>query len=188
MRTHSCRLRDNRISVQLSLHADYALRVLVYLGSHPDRVISTQEISGAYGISKNHLVRVVQTLAEHGYIQIKTGRSGGVMLAREPEKIPLGNVIRDAEPNLRLVECFDRETNTCVIAPVCGLKRMLQEAMDAFLASGGCAEERRSAEAVRRFRHVSLRTEAARPGDTGRLTAQCPTECRSCNRRSKRRP
>jgi Rrf2 family nitric oxide-sensitive transcriptional repressor len=135
MRTHSCRLRDNRISVQLSLHADYALRVLVYLGSHPDRVISTQEISGAYGISKNHLVRVVQTLAEHGYIQIKTGRSGGVMLAREPEKIPLGNVIRDAEPNLRLVECFDRETNTCVIAPVCGLKRMLQEAMDAFLAS-----------------------------------------------------
>jgi Rrf2 family nitric oxide-sensitive transcriptional repressor len=121
--------------MQLSLHADYALRVLVYLGSHPDRVVSTQEISTAYGISKNHLVRVVQTLAEHQYINVKAGRSGGLGLARKTDKIRLGNVVRDAEPNLRLVECFDHETNTCVIAPVCSLKRMLKEAMEAFLAS-----------------------------------------------------
>ena len=93
--------------MQLSLHADYALRVLIYLGTHPDRVISTHEISGAYGISKHHLVRVMQTLAEHGYVDIHAGRSGGVMLARPPQSIPLGDVIRNAEPNLRLVECFD---------------------------------------------------------------------------------
>ena len=119
--------------MQLSLHADYALRVLVYVGTHRDRVVRTEEISRSYGISKHHLVRVVQTLANSGYLEIRTGRSGGVKLKREPEAIRLGDVVRAAEPNMRLVECFDRETNTCVIAPVCGLKGMLREALDAFL-------------------------------------------------------
>ncbi len=121
--------------MQLSLHADYALRVLVYAGTHPDRVVSTQEISNSYGISKNHLVRVVQTLAASGYIHVSAGRNGGIRLARDPELIRLGEVIRDAEPNMRLVECFDKATNTCPIANVCGLKGMLNEALAAFVAS-----------------------------------------------------
>jgi Rrf2 family transcriptional regulator, nitric oxide-sensitive transcriptional repressor len=121
--------------VQLSLHADYALRVLVYLGTHPDRVVSTQEISSGYGISKNHLVRVIHTLAEHRYVDIHAGRSGGVTLAREPHLIRLGDVIRNSEPNLRLAECFEKETNTCPIAPVCALKGMLHEALNSFLAT-----------------------------------------------------
>lgn len=120
--------------MQLTLHADYALRVLVYLGTYPDRVVSTQEISSAYGISKHHLVRVVQTLAENGYVDVSAGRSGGVRLAREPQQIRLGDVVRNAEPNLRLAECFDEKTNTCPIAPVCALKGMLNEALNAFLA------------------------------------------------------
>lgn len=121
--------------MQLSLHADYALRVLIYLGTHPDRMVTTQEISSAYGISKHHLVRVIHTLSEHGYVDIQAGRSGGVSIAREPHRIHLGDVIRHAEPSLRLVECFDRQTNTCPIAPVCGLKGMLNEALEAFLTS-----------------------------------------------------
>ena len=121
--------------MQLSLHADYALRVLVYLGTHPGRTITTKEISGAYGISKNHLVRVVQTLAEHDFIAVQAGRSGGLTLAREPHGIRLGDVIRSSEPSLRLVECFDRESNTCPIAQVCGLKGMLTEALSAFVST-----------------------------------------------------
>jgi Rrf2 family nitric oxide-sensitive transcriptional repressor len=121
--------------MQLSLHADYALRVLLYLGAHPGRVATTQEISDAYGISKNHLVRVVQTLGEHGYARVIPGRSGGVALAAEPRAIRLGDVVRHAEVNLGLVECFDRETNTCPIAGVCELKPVLREALDSFLAT-----------------------------------------------------
>jgi Rrf2 family transcriptional regulator, nitric oxide-sensitive transcriptional repressor len=121
--------------VQLSLHADYALRVLVYLGTHPDRIVTTREISNAYRISKNHLVRVVQTLAGSGYVDIHAGRSGGVTLAREPHMIRLGDVVRDTEPNLRLAECFDMETNTCPIVSVCGLKAMLNQALTAFLSA-----------------------------------------------------
>jgi Rrf2 family nitric oxide-sensitive transcriptional repressor len=119
--------------MQLSLHADYALRVLVYAATHRERVVRTEEISRAYGISKHHLVRVVRTLADNGYLEIRTGRSGGVTIQRQPDTIRLGDVVRAAEPNMRLVECFDRKTNTCVIAPVCSLKGMLREALEAFL-------------------------------------------------------
>jgi Rrf2 family transcriptional regulator, nitric oxide-sensitive transcriptional repressor len=120
--------------VQLSLHSDYALRVLLYLGTHPGETISTRQISDAYGISKNHLVRVVQTLGEHGYVELLPGRSGGIRLLRDPSQIRLGDVVRHAEPNLRLVECFDRATNTCPIIDTCGLKSYLHQALQAFIA------------------------------------------------------
>lgn len=120
--------------MQLSLHADYGLRVLLYLGSHPGEIVSTKRISEAYGISKNHLVRVMQTLGEHGYVRVIPGRSGGVTLAKDPAAIRLGEVVRAAEPTMDLVECFDQETNTCPIIHVCGLKSHLARALEAFLA------------------------------------------------------
>lgn len=120
--------------MQLTLRADYAFRVLMYTGSHADHRVTTAEISHAYGISQNHLVRVVQALARHGYLQVTPGRCGGMRLAREPATIRLGQVIRDAEPHMRLAECFDPETNTCPIAPVCELKGYLKHAVEAFHA------------------------------------------------------
>ncbi len=121
--------------MQLSLHGEYALRVLLYLGAHPDRIVSTAEISGAYGISKNHLVRVMQTLSEEGYLHLIPGRAGGVSLAREPHLIRLGDVVRQAEPTLRLAECFDAKNNACIISPVCSLKPVLKEALSSFLTT-----------------------------------------------------
>ena len=119
--------------MQLSLHADYALRVLIYLGAHPGEKASTQQISFAYGISKNHLVRVVQTLHNIGYVVVTPGRSGGVCLAKAPEEIRFGEVLRLAEPSMRLAECFDKKTNTCPIVSACELKRYLSDALNAFL-------------------------------------------------------
>ncbi|HUA85820.1 MAG TPA: Rrf2 family transcriptional regulator [Bryobacteraceae bacterium] len=121
--------------MQLTLHSEYALRVLLYLGTQPGRLCSTREISDAYGISKNHLVRVVQTLGEHGYLELLPGRNGGISLAKEPHLIRLGDVVRDAEPNMRMAECFDRRTNHCVLTPVCSLRPVLNEALNAFLSS-----------------------------------------------------
>lgn len=121
--------------MQLSLHADYALRVLIYLGTHRGEVVSTRQISDAYGISKHHLVRVVQTLGENGYVELLPGRSGGVRLSADPANVRLGDVIRKAEPSLQLVECFDPATNTCPIINDCGLKAYLRQALEAFIAS-----------------------------------------------------
>jgi len=121
--------------VQLTLHSEYALRVLLYLGSRHGEIASTKEISNTFGISKNHLVRVIQTLGDAGYLRVSPGRGGGVSLAMEPSLIRLGDVVRKAEPNLRIAECFDAERNTCVIAPVCSLKPVLNEALNSFLTT-----------------------------------------------------
>ena len=121
--------------MQLTLHADYSLRVLLYLGTlPPGEVASANQISRTYGISRHHLVRVIQTLHRHGYVEVREGRAGGVTLARDPRDVRLGDVIRKAETNLKVVECFDKETNTCPIISACQLKPVIQLALNAFLS------------------------------------------------------
>ena len=121
--------------MQLSVRADYSLRVLIFLATRPGRLVGTQEIADAFEISKHHLVRVVEGLADHDFVRIQRGRSGGITLGRPADLIRLGDVVRAAEPNMRLVECFDHQTNTCKIARGCGLKGMLHEALESFLES-----------------------------------------------------
>jgi Rrf2 family nitric oxide-sensitive transcriptional repressor len=109
------------------------LRLALYLACHPDRVVSVDEVSRAYGISRHHLVKVVQTLTDLGVVESQRGRGGGMRLAMRPSQINVGWLIRQTEPHLNLVECFDPTTNTCPIAPACGLKGALVRARQAFL-------------------------------------------------------
>jgi Rrf2 family transcriptional regulator, nitric oxide-sensitive transcriptional repressor len=118
--------------LNLTLHTDYSLRILLYLAEHTDRSVSTREISDAYGISRNHLVRVVQTLQTHSFVNAATGRNGGITLARDPASINIGEVVRQTEPNFRIVECFDLQNNTCRILPVCSLRGVLATALASF--------------------------------------------------------
>jgi Rrf2 family nitric oxide-sensitive transcriptional repressor len=120
--------------MQLTLFSDYALRIALYLASHPDRRCSVDEVSRAYGISRAHLVKVVQRLTELELVSATRGRGGGLRLARAPEDINVGALVRATESHFDLVECFDAATNTCPISPVCGLKGTLVRAQKAFLA------------------------------------------------------
>ena len=115
--------------MRLTRYTDYALRVLTYLGAQPDRVCSIAEIARAYGISQNHLMKVAHDLGKAGYIEGVRGRAGGIRLARPPEKINVGAVVRQTEDGFELVEC-----DACVIAPACDLTRVLDEALAAFMA------------------------------------------------------
>ncbi|MHB1556894.1 MAG: Rrf2 family transcriptional regulator [Isosphaeraceae bacterium] len=119
--------------MHLTQFSDYGLRLALYLACHPDRVISVDEVSRAYGISRHHLVKVVQKLTDLGVVEAQRGRGGGMRLAKRPSEINVGWLIRQTEPHLNLVECFDLETNTCPIAPACGLKGVLVRARQAFL-------------------------------------------------------
>ncbi len=120
--------------MHLTQFSDYSMRVVLYLGCHPTKLVSVDEISRAYGISRHHLVKVVQTLTDLGVVDAQRGRGGGMRLAMRPSEINVGWLIRRTEPHFNLVECFDPETNTCPIAPACGLKGALQRARQAFLA------------------------------------------------------
>jgi len=115
--------------MRLTRYTDYALRVLIYLGARPDALCSIAEISRAYDISQNHLMKVVNDLVNAGYLASARGRFGGIRLARPPAEINVGAVIRHTEDGFDLVDCSD-----CVIAPACGLTGALRQALAAFLA------------------------------------------------------
>jgi len=119
--------------MQLTQYSDYALRALIYLAVCEGSV-TISEISEQYGISRNHLVKVVHNLGKLGYITTARGRHGGLRLALPPEQINIGDVVRKTEPNFTLVECFDGKNNKCVITPACKLKGVLGEAFRAFTA------------------------------------------------------
>lgn len=117
------------------MYTDFSLRVLIYLGSKEPGTLSTvQEISSAYNISKNHLMKVTFELGKAGFIRTVRGRNGGIELADKPENINIGTVVRKMEDDFHLVECFDREHNRCPIAPVCGLRGVLGQALQAYLS------------------------------------------------------
>ncbi len=114
--------------MHLTQFSDYSLRVALYLAAHPDDLASVEEISRSYGISRNHLTKVVQRLTDLGVVASTRGRGGGFRLAMQPEEINVGWLVRQTEPHFDIVECFDLATNTCPIAPGCGLKSALARA------------------------------------------------------------
>lgn len=118
--------------MRLTLHTDYSLRLLMLLAIEPDARHTIEEIARRYGISRNHMMKVAQTLTQAGFIESRRGRGGGLELARAPELIILGDVVRACEDSFALVECFDRERNTCIVTPSCGLRGPLEEALAAF--------------------------------------------------------
>lgn len=114
--------------MRLTRHTDYAIRVLLYLGSQPDRLCSIAEIARAHGISQSHLMKVVSALVRTGYVASVRGRFGGIRLARPPGEIRIGPVIRATKDRFDLVDCA-----RCIVAPPCGLTDLLQEALAAFM-------------------------------------------------------
>lgn len=120
--------------MRLTLHTDHALRLLMFLAIAPDELHTIEEIAQRYNISRNHLMKIAQTLAQAGFIASLRGRGGGLRLGRAAESINLGAVVRATEDGFTLVECFDRKHNTCLISPACGLRGPLEEALQAFLA------------------------------------------------------
>ncbi|WP_188796025.1 RrF2 family transcriptional regulator [Dyella nitratireducens] len=119
--------------MRLTYQTDYALRMLMYLAVQGDRRSSIHEIATQYGISENHLMKVTQRLSALGYVDALRGRSGGLKLAGKPEDIRIGDIVREMEPDLEIVECFGAE-NTCTITPACALRHVLDEARQSFLA------------------------------------------------------
>jgi Rrf2 family nitric oxide-sensitive transcriptional repressor len=103
----------------------------MYVGALPRRLVTIQEIAQGYGISENHLMKVVHGLAQHGFIETVRGRGGGFRLARPATEITVGAVIRAVEDDFALVECFSTD-NTCRITPVCRLRGALQQALGAY--------------------------------------------------------
>jgi Rrf2 family nitric oxide-sensitive transcriptional repressor len=121
--------------VRLSEYTDYTLRVLMYCARHRDRLVTIGELAEQHGLSRNHLMKVVNDLARRRLLETTRGRGGGLRLRAEPETIRIGDVVRLTETDFRLVECFDPATNACTLSPGCRLKHLFDEALAAYLAA-----------------------------------------------------
>lgn len=119
--------------MNLTTFSDYSMRVLVYLSLEHEGLVTISDIAKAYDISENHLMKVVHHLALEGYIETVRGKGGGMRLAREPEHINLGELLRKSEGGRGLLPCTDGVSNCC-IQPACKLVNILQEAHGAMYA------------------------------------------------------
>lgn len=114
--------------MRLTRYTDYSLRVLMYVGACDGEVATIAQIASAYGISRDHLMKVAQELGKAGYLRTVRGRFGGLLLARPAQEIVVADVVKRMEPDFDLADC-----GNCVIEPVCGLTGALREALDAFM-------------------------------------------------------
>jgi Rrf2 family nitric oxide-sensitive transcriptional repressor len=120
--------------MRLTAYTDYALRVLMYLAVQPEPKPTIGEIAKAYGVSRNHLMKIVYELGRAGFIETVRGHRGGLKLKRPAAGIGLGEVIRQTEPDLDIVPCFAQDGPACcVITPACSLSGALHRARAAFL-------------------------------------------------------
>jgi Rrf2 family transcriptional regulator, nitric oxide-sensitive transcriptional repressor len=115
--------------MRLTTFSDYTLRVLMYLALHPNRFVTIPEIAVSFGVSTNHLMKVVQQLAATGDVVTLRGPHGGSRLGRPANEISVGSVIRASEPDMELTPCAE-----CIIQPACGLTGALDQAIAAFMA------------------------------------------------------
>lgn len=118
--------------MRLAEFTDYTLRVLMYCAARPQQMVTIAELADWHGVSKNHLMKVVNDLARQGVLETTRGRGGGLRLMKDPAAIRIGDVVRAAETDFRLVECFDANTNACTLSPTCRLKRVFGSALQAY--------------------------------------------------------
>jgi Rrf2 family transcriptional regulator, nitric oxide-sensitive transcriptional repressor len=118
--------------MQLTQFTDYSLRALIYIALRKESC-TIKEITEAYTISTNHMVKIIHNLAKLGLIKTIRGKNGGILMAAQPETTNLGQLIAQLEPHFDLVPCFNKAKANCCIAPVCKLKGILHEAQAAFM-------------------------------------------------------
>ena len=121
--------------MRLTVFSDYTLRVLMYLALDRTRLATIPEIATAYGISENHLMKVVHQLARAGIVESVRGKGGGIRLARAPEEIRLGQIVRASEGDAPIVECLSGDPRACRITSSCRLKGVLVKAFEALYDS-----------------------------------------------------
>jgi Rrf2 family nitric oxide-sensitive transcriptional repressor len=118
--------------MRLTMQTDYALRMLIQLGVHSDRLVTVNETALAYQVSKNHMMKVAHRLCLKGFVETVRGNGGGLRLAKRPSEINIGEVVRCIENDFSLVGCFEPRCEDCRISSACLLRSALRKALKSF--------------------------------------------------------
>lgn len=117
--------------MRLTQLTDYAMRLLIYVAQHPQRVCTIREVAARYQLSQAHLMKITHRLGRAGWLTTTRGKGGGIRLARRPEEIGLGAVVRSMEPDFEIVECF-ATGSSCMLTGTCRLTAVMDGALRGF--------------------------------------------------------
>lgn len=120
--------------MRLTVQSDYALRAMMYLAARTEKLATVAGISDHYGVSRNHMTKVLHHLVKGGFVESVRGRSGGVRLAARADRVFVGEIVRYLEADGALVECFRSDGGDCLLSSDCRLKSALAEAVEGFYA------------------------------------------------------
>ncbi|MBC5784693.1 Rrf2 family transcriptional regulator [Ramlibacter sp. USB13] len=118
--------------MRLARMTDYAIRLLMYVAQHPDRLCTIAEVAAAYDISEAHLMKITHQLALDGWLETTRGKGGGMRLARPATEIRIGEVVRTMEPDFFIVECF-ATGHSCMLHGSCALTGAMDGALRSFM-------------------------------------------------------
>lgn len=119
--------------MNLTSFTDYGLRMLMRMASAPDQAFSTAELAAEFKLSRNHLTKIMQRLAQGGIVETRRGAHGGAILRRSPAEVRLGDVVMLLEQDQALVECFAPDGGDCTLDGCCRLKVRLRQAEKRFI-------------------------------------------------------
>ena len=124
--------------MKISTKGRYALRMLIDLAEHEgDGFIALKDIAERQNISKKYLEQIVPILSRSGILRTNRGSQGGYALAKEPEHVTVGEILRLTEGSLSPVVCLDGDPAQCPRSADCptlpvwqGLNRVVNEYLD----------------------------------------------------------
>ena len=120
--------------MRLNLKTDYALRILIHAAKNENRLITSSEVSENYNITQANVTQIVNILKKKAYVEVKRGRyGGGFTLAKAADHMRIGDIIKDLEPDMNIVQCFNDEKNTCPIVDHCKLVGFMYSGLTAFI-------------------------------------------------------
>jgi len=120
----------------LTRKGKYGLKALVHLaGLAPGQLAFVTDIATANNIPKKFLDAILGDLRKAGFVRSKTGKEGGYMLARQPEEIRVGHVIRVLDGPLAPIACASRTAyqrcDDCPNEKKCAVRLMMLEVRNA---------------------------------------------------------
>lgn len=118
--------------MHLTKFTDNSLRVLIYMSGNVDRKVNISEIAEMCAIPRNHLTKVIHTMAVKGLLTTTRGKGGGVSMAHPADQLKVGDVIRAMEGTGEIINC---DTPKCPLVRMCELRSILRKGQNAFLAT-----------------------------------------------------
>ena len=121
--------------MQLSKFSDYSFRALIYLAENNHGLNTIEHMASELKISQNHLKKIIHKLSKGKFIESFKGRDGGIRLAKEPQNIPLSEVLLYTEVNTDFVECLKHNMQhvNCPYQTACNLTAIIHRAKDSFI-------------------------------------------------------